>query len=222
MSVGASGSPAVANAQTDPASPWFATVAGGVVPDTGEDSAIAIAHFDLEAEQSITETFADAPGFLIAIDGRLLVSSDDAAVAVLNAGESRWFDAGSPLTIQSLDGPASFWRTIIGAEVNGRDLGGDDAYTFIYGTSGDASPGAVFPWVVKVALVPAGTSISLGSSDENVAYVLALTGAVDVDGKPIKAGEYISPFFGNPGVTTGSEPALVGYIARSAPVSTGE
>lgn len=220
IGLGLRADPTYALAQIDLDAPvLFFTVASGLVPTTGDDSAIAIARFELESEEQVTESITNLPGFLIVSSGQVILTSDGAVVAVLGAGDARWLDAVPAVSIRSIDGPATFWRTAIGPDVNGRDLDGEDPYTFEYVSFSEAVAGEVHPWIVRMALVPAGETVQLGDAEQNVAYVLVVSGDVEVDGSELESGDYVSPFFGNPDVSTMATPALVAFIARGVPIS---
>jgi hypothetical protein len=216
-------SPVQARAVTeiDLSAPYtLATIATGTIPETGGDTSVAIARFDLDTDSPVTDAQSDDPGFLIVISGQLLITDGaDQAVGVLSAGDALWLAAGPELTIRSLEGEASYWRAAIGPDASGRALGGTNPYTFTFSGSATAAPGTFTPFVVRSALVQEEVPVSPAHDGESIAYVLSLAGEADVDGSSIGAGEYTSPFFDNPTITPVGGPAYIAVIARSVPVS---
>lgn len=214
-------SPSVEARQIDPAATTaFTTSATGLLPATSDDRNVAIGRLEVESGASLSDPVPTLPGFVIVIDGTVLISADETdPVAILNTGDVLWLSDGVTYAFAALDGPAAFWRVAISPDVSGRDISRSDQYTLTLGdlTGNDIPAGAVRQYTVHTGLLPAGTSAAMGGDGDKVMYAFTLDGTVILtdEDTAIDPGSYVSPFFETVTAEASADgAALAGFIAQ--------
>jgi len=208
-----------ASNQVDLDAPYaLTTSATGLVPATTKDWNIAIARLDLTAGKPVDDPVSGLPGFLIVIEGNVVIDSGASnPVAVLGEGDSLWLPTDVDHQFRTLNYDAAVWRVAISPEVTGQDIGKTDPYTI--GVSRfDVPKNEVTPYVVRTGLLAGGATASLAGDDENVAYAFSLSGTVEVENDTIDSGQFVSPLLSNPHTTANEGAALIGYIAWGAAI----
>jgi hypothetical protein len=197
----------------------FPTSASGLMAATKDDRNVAIARLDLPTGQVVPDPVSGLPGFIIAIRGTVIVSTDDQAVAVLQVGDAIWLTDGVSYMTRPLDRDAAIWRVAISPDVRGQDISEVDSYTLSLGdlTDNAIPDGAQRAYSVRAGLIPDGSSLSLGSDDETVIYAFSLSGTFTLtdNNKNVEDEAVVSPFFGmQPGVVVTGSDAYVGYVVQ--------
>jgi len=103
----------------------FTTAATGLVQLGTADPRWLAAPIALDEGDELSDPGDGMAGFLVAVDGEVLVVDDDGRETLLEPGDARFVAEGDNLTLRAIDGDAEVWRVGVTMSSAGNPLEGD-------------------------------------------------------------------------------------------------